>query len=76
MTIPKHRGDALRAAIRAEYGVADPEGEELLRVACEALDDYIVFREQVLRDGPTVPGDRGGVKAHPLIAAARAEAGS
>ena len=63
--------DALWSAVRREFGVTDPEGEALLRVACEALADYEAYRAQVQKDGPTVQGDRGGVKAHPLIAAAR-----
>jgi P27 family predicted phage terminase small subunit len=43
----------------------------LLQLACEAWDRAQEAREQLERDGLTVPGREGGVRAHPCIAIER-----
>jgi P27 family predicted phage terminase small subunit len=40
----------------------------LLQLACEAWDEAQKAREQLAREGLTVPGREGGVRPHPCIA--------
>jgi P27 family predicted phage terminase small subunit len=43
----------------------------LLQLACEAWDRAQEAREQLGRDGLTVPGREGGLRAHPAVAIER-----
>ena len=43
----------------------------LLQLACEAWDRAQAAREALERDGLTVPGREGGMRAHPCIAIER-----
>jgi P27 family predicted phage terminase small subunit len=43
----------------------------LLQLLCEAWDRAQQAREQLAKDGLTVPGREGGIRAHPCIAVER-----
>ena len=43
----------------------------LLQLACEAWDRAQAAREQLDRDGLTVPGREGGIRPHPCVAIER-----
>lgn len=58
-------------AIARDYSIADDAGRDLLEARAEAWDLWHRAQEQVDREGLTVPGDRGGTKAHPLLAVIR-----
>jgi P27 family predicted phage terminase small subunit len=43
----------------------------LLQLACEAWDRSQMAREQLSREGLTVPGREGGIRPHPAVAIER-----
>jgi P27 family predicted phage terminase small subunit len=43
----------------------------LLQLACEAWDESEQAREQLEREGLTVPGREGGIRPHPCVAIRR-----
>ena len=61
----------IRNAILKEYDIVDDAGQAILQTGMEAYDLMQKAQEQVDRDGLTVAGDRGGIKAHPLLACIR-----
>ncbi len=63
-------GRRLWRDIQAAYGIADPGGLALLRVAAEALDRTQAARERIGLDGATLT-DKGTIRAHPLLAVER-----
>lgn len=62
-----------RNAIARAYGItrSDPAGWSMLEGAWQAWDLWHRAEDQVDVEGLTVPGDRGGTKAHPLLAVIR-----
>jgi P27 family predicted phage terminase small subunit len=76
MTTPKppaHLSDATKAWWRAvvrDY-VLEPHHLMLLEAACGAWDRLTQARMELSRDGLTVTGREGGIRAHPSIAVER-----
>jgi P27 family predicted phage terminase small subunit len=63
-------GRRLWRDIQGAYGIADPGGLALLRVAAEALDRTQAARERIGLDGATL-SEKGKIRAHPLLAVER-----
>ena len=63
--------DKLKKSIIADYGIDDDAGLAILQTALEAYDLFHSAQKVVDKDGLTVQGDRGGVKAHPLLSVIR-----
>lgn len=61
-------GRELWTRVCHEYGITDSGGLALLGQACDAVDRASAAREQLQRDGLTVPDARGGIRAHPANA--------
>lgn len=61
----------LKKALLAEYNIDDAAGIAILETAMRAYDQMNAAQDIVDHDGLTVPGDRGGLKAHPLIVVVR-----
>ena len=61
----------LKSAITKDYLIDDDAGISILQTGLEAFD--LMHRAQAVVDteGLTVKGDRGGTKAHPLLAVVR-----
>ena len=57
----------LRKDIISAYFFKDAASFAVLDTACQAYDLMREAKEQIDKDGLTVQGDRGGVKAHPLL---------
>ena len=57
----------LRKDIVSAYFFRDAASFAVLDTACQAYDLMREAKEQIDKDGLTVQGDRGGVKAHPLL---------
>jgi len=57
--------------VHAEYDL-EPPHDNLLLLACEALDRAAAAREILAKEGMTVLDDRRNIRAHPLVAAERA----
>ncbi len=53
------------------YDITDEGGEAILEAMWSAWDLWQEAQAVVDREGLTVPGDRGGCKAHPLTATIR-----
>jgi P27 family predicted phage terminase small subunit len=49
----------------------EPHHLRLLQAACEAWDRLQQAREQLLRDGLTIGGREGGMRAHPCVSIER-----
>jgi P27 family predicted phage terminase small subunit len=63
---------ALWSQLAADYGMAgDAAGLAILTSAMEARDRMGQARKTLDKEGLTVPGDRGGTKAHPVAAIER-----
>ncbi len=62
-----------RNSIADTYGITedDPAGQVILEATWQAWDLWHRAQAVVDAEGLTVPGDRGGVKAHPLLAVIR-----
>jgi P27 family predicted phage terminase small subunit len=71
MTKLSQRAEKLKKGILSEYEITDHAGLAILQTAMEAYDGMNAAQEVVSKQGLTVPGDRGGVKAHPLCAVVR-----
>jgi P27 family predicted phage terminase small subunit len=54
-----------------ETYLLEPHHVKLLQLACEAWDRCQAAREQLDREGMTVPGREGGVRPHPAISVER-----
>jgi hypothetical protein len=54
-----------------DYAITDEAGRRILDAAWEAWDVWHAAQAVVDRDGLTVPGGRGGLKAHPLLTVIR-----
>jgi phage terminase small subunit len=54
--------------ITVEAYVLQEHHLRLLQLACEAWDEAQKAREQLAREGLTVPGREGGLRPHPCIA--------
>ena len=69
----KHSKEAMKLvkALRGEYAIGDSGGLAILEELAANYDTIQEASQVVRRDGLTVPGDRGGVKAHPLLAVIR-----
>ena len=65
------RAKKLKDSIKKEYDITDEAGLAILDTACEALDLMRKSQKVVDRDGLTVTGDRGQIKAHPLLSIIR-----
>ena len=61
----------LQRQIIAEYRIEDPDGLAILETAMVARDLMTSAQRVVDIEGLTVKGDRGQVKAHPLLACIR-----
>ena len=61
----------LKRAILKEYDISDEAGKAILDTAMEAFDAMHKAQEVVDVQGLTVAGDRGQIKAHPLLAVIR-----
>jgi hypothetical protein len=61
----------LKSKILEQFVFQDDASLEILQTGLEARDLYHEAQEQVDMDGLTVSGDRGGCKAHPLLAVIR-----
>jgi phage terminase small subunit len=61
----------LKKAIVMDYSITDDAGLAILQTAMEAFDLMHEAQTAVDERGLTVPGDRGGTKAHPLLAVIR-----
>jgi P27 family predicted phage terminase small subunit len=61
----------LKKAILAEYEITDQAGLAILETALQAYDGMNAAQEIVKKDGLTLGGDRGSIKAHPLCAVIR-----
>jgi hypothetical protein len=58
---------ALKELILKEYGDDDPVFNAILDAGLRALDLYHEAQSRVDEEGLTIRGDRGGLKAHPLL---------
>jgi hypothetical protein len=63
--------ERLRRQISKEYAIRDKTGLAILNTGLQALDLMNRCQRVVDDEGLTVPGDRGGVKAHPLLSVIR-----
>jgi P27 family predicted phage terminase small subunit len=61
----------LKKSILKEYDISDEAGQAILQTGMEAYDLMHRAQAAVDVDGLTVPGDRGNVKAHPLLSVIR-----
>ena len=61
----------LKNAILKEYDISDEAGISILQTGMEAFDLMHDAQAVVDRQGLTVAGDRGGIKAHPLLSVIR-----
>ena len=61
----------LKKSILTEYDISDEAGLAILQTALEAHDLMHEAQKVVDRDGLTVRGDRGQIKAHPLLSVIR-----
>lgn len=61
----------LRKSIIKEYDISDEAGLAILRTSMEAYDAMHEAQAVVDKQGLTVEGDRGQIKAHPLLAVIR-----
>jgi len=68
---PSKQAIKLKKAILKDYSITDDAGIAILQTAMEAFD--LMHEAQALIDtqGLTVEGDRGQIKAHPLLAVVR-----
>ena len=64
-------GAKLKAAIIKEYQITDEAGLAILSTALEAYDSIHECQKVVDKEGLTVSGDRGQIKAHPLLSVIR-----
>lgn len=61
----------LKNAIMKEYDISDDAGISILETSMEAFDLMHAAQAVVDKDGLKVTGDRGGIKAHPLLSVIR-----
>ena len=61
----------LKKGILKEYDITDEAGLAILQTAMEAYDAMHEALKVVDADGMTVQGDRGNIKAHPLLSVIR-----
>ena len=61
----------LRAGLLREYDISDEAGLAILNTAMEAFDLMHDSQAVIDAQGLTVTGDRGNIKAHPLLAVVR-----
>jgi hypothetical protein len=62
-------GRELWISFTAEFVVDDAGSQMVLKEVCMAADMVAACREQIARDGLTIPTRSGGVRDHPLIRA-------
>jgi phage terminase small subunit len=65
------KAEKLREAIIKDYAIDDPAGLSILDTALLAFDLMHEAQAEVDKQGLTTTGDRGGIKAHPLLAVIR-----
>ncbi len=65
---PAHR---LKKAILEQFVFEDDASLAILDSGIQAFDLMSAAQAQVVAEGLTVPGDRGGKKAHPLLSVVR-----
>jgi hypothetical protein len=63
--------EKLKKKLIQEYSIEDVGGLAILQNGLEALDICRQAQHIVAAEGMTVPGDRGNVKAHPLLSVIR-----
>jgi len=63
--------EKLRTSILSQFTFDDDAALAILETGLRALDLMNAAQKVVDKDGLTVQGDRGGVKAHPLLAVIR-----
>lgn len=61
----------LKKAILSEYAITDEAGIAILETAIEAYDLAHEAQAEIDKQGLTVEGDRGQIKAHPLLSVVR-----
>jgi len=61
----------LKNGILKEYDITDKAGVAILKTAIEAFELMHSATAEIDKDGLTVKGDRGQVKAHPLLSVIR-----
>jgi hypothetical protein len=69
-TPPRSLGEAglaLWRRVQNAYQITDVGGEELLLLACEAIDRAAMLRREIDRDGAVLHVGRGVVKDHPAL---------
>jgi P27 family predicted phage terminase small subunit len=62
---------AFKAAILEQFTFEDEASLAILDTGLESFDLFHQAQEQVDREGLTVMGDRGQIKAHPLLSVIR-----
>ncbi len=60
-----------RNRLATAYDISDVGGQDVLEAMWSAWDLWQAAQAVVDKEGLTVPGDRGGCKAHPLTAVIR-----
>jgi P27 family predicted phage terminase small subunit len=63
--------EKLKRSILKEYDISDEAGIAILETGMEAFDTMHKSQAVVDKDGLTVRGDRGQVRAHPLLSVIR-----
>jgi len=71
MKILSYQAKKLKKAILKEYDITDEAGIAILQTALDAFDLMNNCQEEVDEQGLTVTGDRGQIKAHPLLSVIR-----
>jgi phage terminase small subunit len=61
----------LKKSILSEFRFDDEASFAVLKTTLEAFELMNRSQEQVNKEGLTVQGDRGGIKAHPLLSVIR-----
>ena len=64
-------GKALEKLLIESYGIESGAGLALVGIAVEALDSALEAEKLVTEHGRLIPGDRGGLRANPMLTVSR-----